>query len=270
MRGQPTLNWVIFQTTPSSRAFCLKDILQKKFPQHSFSYFRNGDSPRLLNRAQALIFEFKGLTSANLRQFDSLLRKSEKIPRIFIVTPVGYRLLRERRPHHIDNGLVILSDAVSLDYLLHIPRLVQEVDAKSDLTRRNEELRRLIQGKIQEIHSEGTEDVVDRLLDEKSGPLFRLRVTMPRWHAVAKALGSEIARTTLFETLRRSIAQSVRQSDQILHAKENEFLIYLNHTSEGQIRRCKERIQKSLAQIEIQANDRALDCPFKVVAIREA
>ncbi len=269
VRRLQSLKWVIVQTTPSSRALCLKDILHKKFPQHSFSYFDTKSKRQELRSAHGIVFELKNLNPKTLRRADTLLQQLGRIPRILIVTPEGYQILTKRHPLWIDHSLIILSETASLDYLLHIPRLIQEVINKRDLKRQNEELRKMINDKVQEIFKSGTDGVLDELMDDTHPPPCRIKVTMRRWQATSRRLGSAMAQSTLFETLHQTIAQSVRQGDRILHAKENEFLIFLDKTSKPQLERCRKRIEAALAQVSLWANDKPIPCPFEVVTIAD-
>lgn len=276
VRGKLSSGWGVIQSSPLSQAIGLQDILKKRFPHYEFNFWSISDLPLkkkdkdLLKSANGLIVELKSALADAVPLFDRIQRLQAQMTIIFIVTPQVYRSLMEKRRDRIDHTLIILSELVSLDYLLQLPRLMEEVVAKRDLKQQNEKLQRMIKARDDLIDSGSTDDsveLVEHLIEEKSHPHKGLRVTLSGWQKIKHHIGSKAAQNEVLSACGRAMSQIVRQSDRILHSQENEFIIFLSNATASTLHRCEDRITQALAQLKIEANNKCLSMPFRVASL---
>ncbi len=215
-----------------------------------------------------LIIELKSLSPQNLEYFDRINSVYGAVPKIYVLTPAGYRLLSEKRKAKVDHSLIVLSEVVSLDYLIQLPRLIEEVGLKRKLKMQNERLQKLISKKmpmIEASQARASSVFVRNLLNDdlQQG----LRVTLNSWTTIKRKLGSDAARAEVLEVFGRLIGGVIRQSDRVLHSNENEFLIFLSNASKVTIERCKNRLEESLRLFNVSADDQELDLPFQIAPL---
>ncbi len=156
--------WTIIQSTHLPKSVFLKNILEKKFPSCSFIYrkFSSADFHKkrkefISGTCDGVISELKSIVGESLRLFDKIVREYRDVPHILVLTPMGYELLKKHRKKVLDRAMVILSETKSLDYLMQLPRFIEEVGVKHRLRAQNERLHKLIQKRLKkEAHFDGS------------------------------------------------------------------------------------------------------------------
>jgi PleD family two-component response regulator len=269
--------WVIIQSTPVTKSVFLKNLLEKRFPSYRFSYQRFAGFKKAaikLKKPDGVIAELKMLSSASLKTFDLLIKGFKDIPIILIVSPTGFQLLNQKRKKQLHSSLVALSETKSLDYLIQLPRLIEEVGRKKRLKAQNERLQRLMEKRFPQINSfdparntndpSQTREVLGELMrQEDRHSQCGLKITLRRWTDIKTNLG-DTAQGEVVDLLSRMIQSVVRNSDRVLRAKENEFLIFLSNTDRRHLSKCKERLEQALSSLKIQSNQRERKIPFSI------
>lgn len=267
MRVRSGTNWVIIHSLPTSKSFLLKNLLAKRFPKVEFSYFRFGSDEKigteLLNASAGIILELKELAKTQLKTLDRLWRLTQGRPMISILSPEGFQLLNAKRPDFIQKTTTILSDAKSLDYLMHLPRFIEEIGRRQRLKMQNERLKRLME-KTESQNKDQSQSITEEVLTEVVGRnLCGLRVTLKKWTQLRVKLGN-YAQSEILASIGRSIHSAVRNSDRVLHWKDDEFLILLENAEPKNLDLCRDRVKKCLDGLSIKANNRDMSFPFSV------
>jgi hypothetical protein len=272
--------WVIIQSTPVQKSVFLKNLLEKRFPSYSFSFHKFANFKKTaqgLKKPDGIIAELKTLTTGSLKLFDHMMKTFKDCPIILIINPHGFHLLNQKRKAALHSTVVALSETKSLDYLLQLPRLVEEVGRKKRLKAQNERLQRLVEKKFPQISSfdpsknlqfplQGREGLGELLSNEDSPSQCGLKITLSSWTRLKAKLG-DIAQVEVLDLLSRMIQQVVRNSDRVLRAKENEFLIFLSNTDTRNLSKCKDRLEEALKSVKIQFNKKDLRVPFSIASM---
>jgi hypothetical protein len=266
VRGKNDPEWLVLQTSPSSKIAFLRNLLARKFPSHRFHYkrFLQRDLKVIaLKNFDGIILEMKILELVDLRVFDQVCSLTPSMPRVLILSPASYRLLLVNRPESLESSLVILSDLKSLDYILQLPRVIEEIGRRKRLKIQNERLQRLIDQKLPDLGDEELEASVQELLAPQSTSPLGLKVKVLTWTRLKRNL-SQTAREEVLDLLNRLIHGSVRNGDRILRSGEGEFLVFLAGAKSDLIARCRERLQRAFRAVKIQANAKALKLTMRV------
>lgn len=285
MQGLKGVEWVVLESSPHSKTVFLKDLLKKRFPHCNFNFHAFYDSKSakkaLKLRPSGVIAELKTFSQTSLKLFDRFFSDYREIPHILILSPAGFQLLNQKRKDKLHQAMIALSETTSLDYLIQLPRLIEEAGRKRLLKAQNERLQRLLKTHTPS-HSFGpsplTEIVENRkaiseiirsdCIDGREGQCG-LRIQLRQWRRHSRQMG-EIAQNEVLELISRLINKSVRNSDRVLRSKEDEFTIFLAHTDASHLTRCKERIERTLSEIRISTNQREVELPFSISPINSA
>ncbi|MBN8554496.1 MAG: hypothetical protein J0L93_03545 [Deltaproteobacteria bacterium] len=266
---------------PATKSVFLKNLLEKRFPTYHFSYFRFAEfkAPALkkIDAPDGVIAEIKNFTSTSLKTFDAITKAHKNSPIILIVTPSGFQLLNQKRKKVLHSCIVALSETKSLDYLIQLPRLIEEIGRKKRLKAQNERLQRLVEKKFPQLSSFDPARSLScpiqsrQILGELLGPRedkskFGLKITLNSWSRAKSAL-SDIGTTEVIDLISRMIQSAVRNSDRILHNKENEFLIFLSNADSSHLSKCKDRLEDALKGLKIHSNKREWRLPFVISSI---
>ncbi|MDB5038275.1 MAG: hypothetical protein JWQ35_1803 [Bacteriovoracaceae bacterium] len=283
VRGKSFPTWMVVQSSPSTKAVFLNNILKKKFPGYSFlhSKWASESFQKIVKEnLDGIILEIKTLTEASLSIYDKFNKFYKATPKILVITPKAYQWLSVRRRDALDHSLVVLSEIKSLDYILQLPRFIEEVGRKRRLRFQNERLQRLVEKRIPHLHSfrstlqeaEGinSRDMIEDLLaDDKQNNRAHqcgLKLKITSWKRLRNSLGAT-AQNELADLLSRLINGIVRNSDRVLRSADDEFLIFLSNTQSSNLSRCKDRLEKALRSFRIEANNRNLKLPIEIAAI---
>jgi len=272
-------SWIIVHSLPTSKSFFLKNFLERKFPKLNFEYkkFKGSSTEQTAksNSIAGVILELKSLNKTELKVVDRLWRKLKSKPCIFIVTAEGFQLLHQARPEMVQTNPVILSETKSLDYILQLPRFMNEVGRRNRLKKQNERLTRLMAEKMTEVASfkdpielpevEISVDVVEGQIGKN---ICGLLVSLKRWTSLKKIFG-ELGQTELMQAIGRMINSAVRNSDRVLHWKEDEFLVFLSNTEPRNLSMCRQRVERALRSLSVKANQREIALPFAVRSIEQ-
>jgi GGDEF domain-containing protein len=282
VRGKIIPKWMVIQSAPSSKVVFLQELLKKKFPTYSFIHTKGSTELQIFFKQtwDGIILEMKMLNELSLGIYDKINKNFRNVPKILVLTPPGYQWFMARRKDALDHSLVILSDIKSLDYVLQLPRFIEEVGRKKRLRMQNERLQRLIEKKIP--HLQGFSMPTQNALSINSREMIRgflaeemrgkrshpcgLKLTLKGWNKVQKLIGSA-AQNEVVDLLYRLISGIVRNSDRVLRSAEDEFLIFLSNTQSASLSRCKERLEKALDSLQIEANSRNLKFPVKIASL---
>lgn len=264
MLGQKAgTRWLVVQSSPDVKASFLKSLLMTRFPRVQFDYERGGaDSvPKIQGlMKQSLdgaILELKQITLEDLKWLDRI-KNLLKRPVVLVLTGDVYHLLRSRRPQWLETSLPILTEPKSLDYLLQIPRCVEEINRRRLLRVQNERLSRL----VQQAKTEGSLELEDFASLSPRG----LKVTFRNVKRVQNSLG-EIAFLEILEAISRAIRSQVRNSDRVLRSSDHEFFVFLSHAEQKQIQACRNRLRSTLRHFEMRANERMVQLPFAISSV---
>lgn len=270
---------MVIQSASSSKIVFLQELLKKKFPTYAFVHTKN-TKPFLKQAWDGIILEMKMLNDLSLSLYDKIQKNFRNVPKILVLTPPGYQWFMSKRKNVLDHSLIILSDTKSLDYVLQLPRFIEEVGRKKRLRMQNERLQRLIEKRIPSIQSfnpsnrgslsiNSREMIRDFLTDDlqsrRSHPCG-LKLTVKSWSRVRSSIGNA-AQNEVVDLLYRLISGIVRNSDRVLRSAEDEFLIFLSNTQSANLSRCKERLEKALDCVRIEANSRTLKLPVAIASL---
>ncbi|PIR22199.1 MAG: hypothetical protein COV44_09285 [Deltaproteobacteria bacterium CG11_big_fil_rev_8_21_14_0_20_45_16] len=258
--------WIVIKQTPINRTPLLKSVLADRFPEIEFEYTRFTSKnlakifrERASGPFKGVIAELKSFTEDSLKDFDFLYKARENAACILILSPASYSVLNKRRHAALAKCSMLLSEPKSLDYLSHLPRLLEDIGLKTRLRAQNERLRKMVKAP-QEVF---TERIFDHGLAANSLPPAGLRIIVKEWERIQKHLGHE-ARKELSSQFVSQICRVVRNSDQVMQYKENEFVIFLTNVSLKQVRECRSRLQECLAKINLRANNKDLNLAFQL------
>jgi GGDEF domain-containing protein len=269
-------HWNIIHSLPSSKATLLQSFLAKKFPTFDFLVQRFDTSLSIdVSKSSGAILELKDLKNADLKVLDKLWRRCKSIPTLAILTPQSYQLMKQRRPEFLADISIILSDLKSLDYIPQIPRWIDSASRRNRLKSQNERLKRLMAkafGALDEIPDQGPGDSREFAEDLVQGiagkPFCGLRVSLRRWNGLKKKLGA-IGHREVIDSIGRMINSAVRNSDRVLHWKEDEFLIFLSNTEPKNLKLCQSRVEQLLSSFTITADQRKVSVPFSVKTVEQ-
>lgn len=276
------LDWIVFESSPSSKTVFLNDLLKKRFPKFRFHFHKFYDlssaKKALKLKPAGIIVELKTFSSTSLKIFDKFTKDFREVPQILILNPTGFQLLNQKRKEKLHKAMIAISETTSLDYLIQLPRMIEEAGRKRLLRYQNERLQRLLQHRSPAV-TFGPSPLTEIIENEKvlaeilnneclDGPNHQcgLKIQLRNWGRLSSNLG-EIAQNEVLELVSRMINQSVRNSDRVLRSKEDEFTIFLAHTDASNISRCKERIEKRLLDLRIRSNQKELSLPFSISSI---
>ena len=212
--------------------------------------------------------DLKQLNPQSLPLVDKLNRHYSQVPIILILSPSSYQLLNSHGLEIRKRSIILLSEPKSFDYLLQIPRLMEEVRRKKRLKTQNERLQRYILQKASHIHKDWTtrhqwlQDLQARIKIQ-SPSSCGFKVVLKSWKTAKKEM-HEIAQTEVLETLSRLLRHAVRKTDHILHFRDNEFHVLLSNANHLRSEQCLTRIETLLKDFSLKANDRPLDLPFSI------
>lgn len=262
--------WCVFvNTLQAQNNALLKNILTKRFSHHRFDFKRLEGRSLLgtISKTQwdGIIADLKTLSDRSLPLLDKMMKAFRQTPFIMVVNPVGFQLLQKRRPKYLDRPMILLSETKSLDYLLHLPRFIDEVGRKKRLKAQNERLQRLAAQRLPQLSETS---IADSLRADENTKTWRcgLKIQFRDWSRLKRSVG-ETGLTEIASTISRVIQTSVRNSDRVLHANEDEFLIFLSHAESSQLKRCQERLSQSLKTFDITANQRNIKLPFTITPL---
>ncbi len=275
------------QTLPSSKSFLLKGVLSKRFPQIKFDFKRfiksdlspdTGKAKSLRQEAIGIIFELKNIVKSDLKILDQAWRIYKNKPAIFILTPEGFQFLNKVRSDLLTQTSVIISETKSLDYIIQLPRFIEAIGRKNRLQTQNDRLRRLMEKTFESLAGFGlntenppatSREVAEGLKETAADQeLCGLRVSLKGWPQVKRRLGHS-GQAEVMNSVARLINTAVRNSDRVLHWKENEFLIFLSNTERNQLASCRSRVAESLSSLQLSANHRQVQLPFTVKSIEK-
>jgi len=273
--------WIIIQSTPLAQSSFLKNILAKKFPHYAFSYQRFLKSDTLKSIAKkatrkpdGILLELKTLNPLGIKTCSKLLHDYRGVPTVLVLTPQGFTLLNSKHRKLIENTIIVLSETKSLDYVLQLPRLIEEVGRKRRLRHQNERLQRMLleRDPVANTGFAGlgtntdflhTRKLLGNLLssDQRSG--CALKVTFKNWPKLRSQLSTS-AQTEILDLVVRLIGRVVRNSDRVLRSEEDEFTIFLANAQPSHLSRCRERLENSLRDLRIEADEKSLKFPFTI------
>lgn len=275
MRGKYLSKWLIFQTSQPAKTPIVKRLLAKKFPSHDFHYARFSQASKKILASQdwdGVISELKGLTSKDLKVFDTLVRHAKSKPMILVLSPSGFQWLNQKRKNCLEHCLIIMSEMKSLDYILQLPRLIEEVGKKRRLQFQNARLQRLVEKKLPHLNGFRNADAQDLSPPSDSLHTFfdsnacGLKIKIRSWDKIKERV-NPTARLEILDLLTRTINASVRNSDRVLRSDEDEFLIFLSNTHDQLVSKCRERLERSLKSIQIAADRRLLPLKLSVLPL---
>lgn len=175
----------------------------------------------------------------------------------------------------IQSNPVILSETKSLDYILQLPRFMNEVSRRNRLRNQNERLTRMMAEKMNEVAAFGdqselpnVEISVDVFEGQTGKNICGLLISLKRWTGLKKRLGS-IVQAELMQSVGRLINSAVRNSDRVLHWKEDEFLVFLSNTEPKNLSLCRQRVERSLSTIVLKSNEKEVQVPFNVRSLEQ-
>lgn len=277
-----SVDWIVFETSSSSKTVFLNDLLKKRFPKSKFHFhpfYESKIAKKLLAAKPAgVILELKTFSQASLKVFDRFIKDFSEIPQIFILCPSGFQLLNQKRKEKLQHAMIAISETTSLDYLIQLPRMIEETGRKRLLRYQNERLQRLLQHRgmsqgfaphpVTEIIENGKaiSEILNSDCLETRSTQCGLKIRLKNWNRFSQSMG-EIARNEVIELVSRMINRSVRNSDRVLRSKEDEFTIFLAHADSSNLSRCKERIAKTLSELQISANRKSYSLPFLISSI---
>ena len=273
---------MVVQSSPSPKSVFVNGFLEKKFPSYTFTYMKCTSQSFRLSAKEALdgiILELKTFSDSAIAAYDKIHRQFKNIPKILVVTPSTYQWLGLKRKKALDHSLVLLSETKSLDYILQLPRFIEEVGKKKRLRLQNERLQRLVEKRIPHLHGFGIsqnlntlpnyEETIDGLISENTSPRQMqcgLKLKLKTWTKLRSALGTT-AQNEVLDLLYRIINSVVRNSDRVLRSAEDEFMIFLSNTQNTQLARCRERLERALKSFRVEANNRMLRLPIQIAAL---
>lgn len=272
----------MIKSTPVQRTPLLKSLLSERFPQSEFHYYRFSESnlkklSQLKNfHPDGLIAELKNIKDSSLKAFDRLCKHFRDLHMIFILSPLSYSLLNQRRKKVLNASTVILSELKSLDYLAQLPRVIDDIGLRIRLQNENRELQELMDksGLMPQAFAPSpplSDQLPTRTIyrtRKENGSGSGIRVKIQKWPQIKRYL-NQSAQAEFIDTLSRLIAGAVRSSDRVLRSKENEFLVFLSNMDAHHLGICTQRIEDSLTRVELKANQTELQIPFSIQALRE-
>ena len=245
-----------------------KDLLARKLPlmQFHFTKFQSAELKKrsFLDQMDAVIAELKSIDRSDLKLVDHLWKKLRSRPAIFVVSPDGYQLLSKLRPQIVQKAVVLLSEIKSLDYFIQLPRLIEDIGQKVNLKNQNERLLKLIKSATESLEFGSVDDLPrEVLISSARNSQCGLQIRISQWSKLRKSLGV-FGHMAFMEFLSRTINSAVRNSDRVLHSKEDEFIVFLSNAEPKHVKLCKARIEKSLEAIQLSSDQRRLKVPFIV------
>jgi len=120
-----------------------------------------------------------------------------------VLTPAAYQWLTLKRKKTLDHSLVLLSETKSLDFLLHLPRFIEEVGRKATSSVQNERLQRLVEQRIPNRHRFGTlgeiettdqHELVEDLLATSNPKTHQcgLKLKLKTWSEISASLEQQL------------------------------------------------------------------------------
>ncbi len=251
-----------------------KDLLSRKIPAMQFQFERFHSSQmkqkNLLERIDAVIAEIKAIDRSELKLVDQLWKKLRSRPAIFVVSPHVYQLLSKSRPVIAQKAVILLSEVKSLDYFIQLPRLIEDIGQKLSLRNQNERLLKLIRSATESIEVGSRDDNPrEHLISGARQSQCGLPIRIAQWSRIKRSLGT-FGHVAFMEFLGRTINSAVRNSDRVLHSKEDEFIVFLSNAEPKHVKLCKARIEKSLELIHLSADQRRLKVPFVVQTLERS
>jgi len=234
--------------------------------QFQFGRFQSAEirEKTFLDRIDAVIAEMKNIDRSDLKLVDSFWKRLRSRPAILVVSPAGYQILASLRPQIVEKAVILLSEVKSLDYFIQLPRLIEDIGTKLSLKNQNERLMKLIRSATESLEFGSVEDLPrEVLISTARNSQCGLQIRVSQWSRLKKSLGS-FGQVTFMETLGRTINRAVRNSDRVLHSKEDEFIVFLSNAEPKHVKLCKARIEKSLEAIQVNSDHRRLKIPFIV------
>jgi len=280
VRGRLGSSWVIVENARREKSTFLKNFLSKRFPKHSF-FYRKLQQATSAHRAtksatlEGVIAELKSLNEQSLPLIDRLHKEYKNCPMILILTPAVYQVLNRRRKRLLDRTTVLISETKSLDYLIQLPRFMDEVGRKRRLRFQNERLQRLAERHLPNFNGQGfsaggssERDLLPTLMSRDRSSQCGLKVKIQNWRQTSKVLG-EFGRNEVVDLVSRMIHEIVRNTDRVLRSQEDEFIIFLSNASPDHTNRCKDRLEKALENFTLSSNERDLKFPFAISALEQ-
>jgi GGDEF domain-containing protein len=261
--------WVVVHSLPQSKTFLLKNILAKRFPRLEFHFSRfpqvSKSLQTLIEKSAGVLLELKTFDQVDRKALDKICRWTEGKSVLSILSPEAFHWIQKTRAEFYHRMGVLISELKSLDYLVQIPRLIEEVQRKHLLRSQNERLRRLVAqahdaAVATRIPPDFTGDFLEGVQEKN---LTGLKVTIKKWTTTRRRLG-EHAEAEVLDSIGRLINNAVRNSDRVLRWKDDEFLVLLSNTEPRSLESCRNRLQSSLGQLSLSANHRSLEIPFDI------
>jgi GGDEF domain-containing protein len=222
-----------------------------------------------------VIMELKAFTIDNVNALDRITKKLKGIPTILVATPASYQVLISSRRGQIDQSLVILSEQKSLDFVIQLPRFIEDVATKRRLRLQNERLQRMLAKTSPAQHflpstTAPEPQMVKQVLrvdrEAHQGQQCALKISFKNWNRIAKTIGAS-GRVEVLELISRLIHKSVRNSDRVLRSAEHEFLVLLSNTRSVHLARCKERLERALKALALEKDSRPVRLAFAISSL---
>jgi len=273
VREKTEAKWLIFQTSPLSKSFLLKGLLAKRFPRFHFQYSKfckEEFTPKSFRASEScgIIAELKNFTKTQMRLLDRFWSLVKDQAVILVVTPECFKLLRKARPSIVQNATIVLSEFKSLDYVVQLPRLIEEVGKKNRLKNQNERLARMMEKTMERRNEASTPALGDIFEASTQKDLCGLHISLKKWEILKRKIGI-IGHQEVLESIGRMINSAVRNSDRILRWKEDEFLIFLSNAEPRHLNMCRDRVERMLSSINLQANNKEVSIPFAVKPLEQ-
>lgn len=271
VRGVNGASWVIIQSAPKSKSSFLQGVLERRYPDFEFAYLRFNErdfsKSKKLSRIEkmGILIEAKHLREKDLPLFDRYLKRYKEEAVILILSPTTYSLLRKRRKKTLQTCTVTISDIKNLDYLINIPRLIEDVILRTHLKKENARLRALIDQcrpdeRALPLTTQSDAQMTNDLIEENETKRG-IKIRLSRWDSLKNNLG-DLGQIEFTELLTRAISSTIRNSDRILRSKENEFIVFLPKSGKPHVEQCLKRLNDSLKSIVVTTNQQTLSVPF--------
>ncbi len=266
MEALKGVRWLVLKTPPLSRNLVLlKSILSSRFPQIDFEYKRFQkplfSKIKKVTGVDGIIAVLKNFETAQLPLFDQLVKKFSRSEIIFVLSPKTYQILNKKRKKTLNASLFLLSEVKCLDYITALPRLIDQVSVRHKLKRENEALQKLFRQNWEgPLPAEWTESSWHPQTLERHQPP-QISIRLANWSQISKELGS-IAEIEFDQMIQRLLSSNIRGGDRVMRRHQNEYLLLFSDLDKNQLKKCKQRLQQSLKELRLEANEKSI--PIKV------
>jgi GGDEF domain-containing protein len=139
--------------------------------------------------------------------------------------------------------------------------LIDQVSVRHKLKRENEALQKLFRQNWEgPLPAEWTESSWHPQTLERHQPP-QISIRLANWSQISKELGS-IAEIEFDQMIQRLLSSNIRGGDRVMRRHQNEYLLLFSDLDKNQLKKCKQRLQQSLKELRLEANEKSI--PIKV------